>query len=341
SINPGATEICDGIDNNCDGNTDEGLDADADGIVDCFDPCPYFFDEPDNLATEYGLPCGWTIHEDHVGCNGSAGYNSETDTYHLTSADCEHNPYSSGPEAYALTFRELCGNGEFIARVSGIDGLGKGWAGIVMRESDSPDSKKFQLMTGLNYLLNRVDWRTTAGGTSQTQQFSRYGQFWLRIVRTGPIFQAFTSVNGVTWGVPISTQVIAMEDCLQVGLTVTNLPHATNLTASFNDVFLTGDGNEDLRPEPTSTAGSTDQQLTVYPNPTSGQLTLNLRGYLEQEATLEVYNAFGQLMQQRPLGVITAATETVDLSAAPAGVYLLRLRFEDGTRAQLQVVKQE
>ena len=40
SINPGATEICDGVDNNCDGNTDEGVlntyyaDTDADGFGD-------------------------------------------------------------------------------------------------------------------------------------------------------------------------------------------------------------------------------------------------------------------------------------------------------------------
>lgn len=36
-VNP---EICDGQDNDCDGNTDEGFDQDGDGIADCFDNCP-------------------------------------------------------------------------------------------------------------------------------------------------------------------------------------------------------------------------------------------------------------------------------------------------------------
>jgi hypothetical protein len=35
AVNPGATEVCNGIDDNCDGNTDEGVEntyyADADG----------------------------------------------------------------------------------------------------------------------------------------------------------------------------------------------------------------------------------------------------------------------------------------------------------------------
>ena len=40
-INPGATEICDGQDNNCDGNVDEGFpDSDGDGLADCVDSTP-------------------------------------------------------------------------------------------------------------------------------------------------------------------------------------------------------------------------------------------------------------------------------------------------------------
>jgi len=40
AVHPGATEICNGIDDNCDRQMDEGFDLDGDGIADCFDNCP-------------------------------------------------------------------------------------------------------------------------------------------------------------------------------------------------------------------------------------------------------------------------------------------------------------
>jgi hypothetical protein len=39
-IYPGSEEVCDGLDNNCDGTVDEGFDDDGDSVEDCFDNCP-------------------------------------------------------------------------------------------------------------------------------------------------------------------------------------------------------------------------------------------------------------------------------------------------------------
>ena len=45
SINPGASEACNGDDDDCDGSTDEDfLDTDSDGTADCVDDCPVYAD---------------------------------------------------------------------------------------------------------------------------------------------------------------------------------------------------------------------------------------------------------------------------------------------------------
>jgi hypothetical protein len=168
-----------------------------------------------------------------------------------------------------------------------------------MRESNDPGSKKFQLMTGLDYLQHRVDWRVSDGGFNQTQMVNRYGQHWLRIVRTGPIFEAYTSFDGpVNWGKPSIAQVIDHGRLFGGRLVVTNVPFATNVTASFNHVQITPPYVPEVpgvdRPDAAARRADQALSLQVFPNPTAGQLTLNVSAFMEQEATLEVMDLNGQ-----------------------------------------------
>ena len=60
SINPGATEICNGVDDNCNNTVDEGTgDADGDGICDALDNCPAIAntDQADGDGDDIGDVC--------------------------------------------------------------------------------------------------------------------------------------------------------------------------------------------------------------------------------------------------------------------------------------------
>jgi hypothetical protein len=70
--------------------------------------------------------------------------------------------------------------------------------------------------------------------------------------------------------------------------------------------------------------------LNVFPNPThDGQVTLELTGY-SKTAELTVLNALGQVVRRQTLAA-GQSKASVDLSAQPAGVYLLRVATAGGT----------
>ena len=60
SVFPGATEICDGLDNDCNGEVDEGFpDREGDGVADCHDNCPELWnpDQADANSNGTGDAC--------------------------------------------------------------------------------------------------------------------------------------------------------------------------------------------------------------------------------------------------------------------------------------------
>lgn len=83
-------------------------------------------------------------------------------------------------------------------------------------------------------------------------------------------------------------------------------PKCFNSTVSVNDIK------------------SIDEAVSVYPNPTNGLVSIDLQGAVAQNATVEVYNAMGQLILSNNY---TAAQSKFDLnlSGNAAGVYTVKL----------------
>lgn len=81
------------------------------------------------------------------------------------------------------------------------------------------------------------------------------------------------------------------------------------------------------------TTGHLDARTALYPNPTTGQATLELAGLREQgPVTVEVVNVLGQTVRRlsaRPKqGFLT---QLLDLRPLPTGIYTVRIHAQEGT----------
>lgn len=258
-------------------------------------------------------------------------------------------------DAIQLTYQTLCDNSSITAHLTGVSG--GGWAGVTMRESTATGSKMVALKTQLTNFIRR-EARSITNGPKSTQQMLKVPPpSWLRIQRSGNIFSYYTSTDGISWSL-VGTQTIAMNNCLLVGMFAESINVNTTTTASFDNITVTGsapvvplagtsnpdsDVQESIHLLPAEIVGGTKEglpTLTLYPNPTNGQLVI---GISNAPTTLEtvvctVYNSQGQQILQRNIAVHELA-ETIDLSSYPNGVYWVRVQGDNFAPSICKVAK--
>jgi hypothetical protein len=283
-------------------------------------------------VTASGLPPGWSQPAGPVGCTNCTGnfvFNPSNGIWTGSATGATYNP-TSASDAMMIAGRTLCGDGSITVRVTSITGLG--WAGIVMRETNDPGAKKAQLMTNLGN-FHRRDFRTITNNAATSNQSNSSNRFWLRIVRTGNSFQLWSSANGIIW-VPSASTTISMNSCIQMGLVATGINNNASTTATFSNVsFAQVNPNVGGQAQIQPTLGQVE--FDVFPNPTSGELNLDLTRYIGRSVRIETYSLEGKLLQSSEIEEVQAAVEQLNLKSLSGGMYLVKLKsagLPDATR---------
>jgi len=82
-------------------------------------------------------------------------------------------------------------------------------------------------------------------------------------------------------------------------------------------------------------------ELSAYPNPTTGMVTLNINPKNETMLNMDLVNSMGQVLKQKIFnnqGVVF--TTSLDLSDLPNGIYYLVLKTKQGMVSQARIIKE-
>ena len=280
------------------------------------------------VAQSTDLPSGWS-NSDVNAANGSATYASCNNGGVFT-VNSNEVLTSLTNDRLHMVYQQLCGDGEITARVLTVNNLG--WAGIVMRESLAPGSKKVTMKTQLSSIIRR-EIRTTTNGITNFLNFNRPFHIWLRLVRSGTTFNGYTSLDGVNWVFAFSATV-DMGGCLYTGIFTESITSGVTTTATFSNVSiitapipLVGGNTQSLAQ--TSLTTPQDLSIDVFPNPTSGMLSLKFApsaGESLEGIHIMVLNTLGEPLIQKQIAALESPTEYLDMSELTDGVYFIQIQ---------------
>ena len=184
------------------------------------------------------LPTGWTDADVGVtGAPGSASYSGGTFTVTGAGADVWGTS-----DAFHYAYTTLDGDGTIVARVSSIQSINS-WtkAGVMIRNSLDPSAAYAYMLVaasasrGVAFQRRTADGATAVGTSGSLSTAPR----WVKLVRSGATISGYESADGTTWTL-VSTDTFTMGSSVLIGLAVTSHVAATDATATFDSVSLTG-----------------------------------------------------------------------------------------------------
>lgn len=125
-----------------------------------------------------------------------------------------------------------------------------------------------------------------------------------------------------------------MTGCIYAGLFAESINTNVTTTAVFDQVSVSGASSLAFDPAqnlPQDSSGEQpDIQVDMYPNPTSGKVSLTFRQFnqvINKRVTIKISNLLGESLRVKQIDALEVPTAYVDLSEFMDGVYLIQVEI--------------
>ncbi len=343
SIKPGATEICNAIDDDCDASTDEGLIfityyADADGDT-----------YGNNLVTSNtcsGAPTGFVINNTDCNDANASIKPGATEICNTIDDDCD----ASIDEGVVVAVITPSGPTSFC----------------------SPGTVTLQATTGAGYTYQWLrNGGNIGGATSANYTTNKSGNYQVKVSVAGgcTLTSSITAVNVIaapkaTITAPGGTDLCGLPSLLLktgngAGYTFQWIKNGANIAgATSNTYTVTTIGNYKVKVTNASgcakvsattavtksckmEGGDATISLGINPNPASDlvQLYIQNETIVNQQLQIEIFNVAGQLINTSHVNMDGAEyILSLDINTWPAGMYLVKVTTEGYTTTQQLVI---
>jgi regulation of enolase protein 1 (concanavalin A-like superfamily) len=206
------------------------------------------------------LPSVWS--DGDIGSVGVAGAASYANGIFTVSGAGSGTMITSA-DSFHFVYQPFNGDGSIVARVLTVQGSSAAQAGILIRETLGTGANHVFLFDYSSSILATE--RTTTGASSSYQSVGSAAQpNWIKLTRSGNVFNMYGSSDGVNWTQLGTSQTVAMAQSVYLGLAVSNRNTASLATATFDSVSVNSAG----APAPlitavSATTGSIGSQVVI------------------------------------------------------------------------------
>lgn len=277
-------------------------------------------------------------------------YNTAQESWKLGS---QENALLAQEDDITFVSFPMTGDGSIVAKVGQMSSTAR--AGVMMRETCDPGSRFIAALlkpfSRNAYQRHRVE----AYATSLQLQKRLTGGYpkWVKLKRQGNNFYSYASRNGYSWKLLFKTT-IAMDEQMQWGLMVESSSASTYATATFENIRFDGEDIVHITDRSTNSGTSsvkaarlqlentpqTRTELNIFPNPTQGQVSINLPAWEKESGTLEVLDMSGRLVWKINLESIDGQLKRFDWQMIQPGIYVVVLKREGQIPSSKRIVIQ-